>query len=125
VPGDWRRLTSYADLIPLSRTQQAIAPARRDEMVRRAIAKAVAIDKDPDFRWMMDTFGRVMAGGLNKSRAAPKAEVDRPARHIVAAVLQHLNPACHFWYLGRAPPSPTGWGCSGCWISPDWTGLGT
>lgn len=125
VPGDWRRLASYADLIPLSRTQQAIAPLRRDEMVRRAIAKAVAIDKDPDFRWMADTFGRVMIGGLNKSRAAPKAEVDRPARHIVAAVLQHLNPGYQFWYLGQASATVTnGLGMLGLldrtWLDGSW-----
>jgi hypothetical protein len=51
---------------------------------------------DPDFRYMADTFGQVMIGGM------VGGPCPRMARHVFAAALCALFPGVHFWLLGQA-----------------------
>jgi hypothetical protein len=52
--------------------------------------------QDPDFKWMVNTFGRVMIGGMVGSQCP------REARHLFAATLAYLYPEVRFWLLGQA-----------------------
>lgn len=85
-----------AALIPITRTQRVFKGATREQWARQAIANALVMAADPDFRWMCERFGRVMIGGMVGS-ACP-----RMARHIFAAVLCELFPDVQFWLLGQA-----------------------
>jgi len=98
---DFSRLPGWAGrnlgaLIPITRTQRPFTDATRELWARQAIANALILAKDPDFRWMAETFGQVMIGGMVKCKIA------RMARHIFAAVLAHLMPDVRFWLLGQA-----------------------
>ena len=98
---DFARLPGWAGrnlaaLIPVTRTQRLFTDATRELWARQAIANALILAKDPDFRWMAETFGQVMIGGMVKCKLA------RMARHIFAAVLAHVMPGVHFWLLGQA-----------------------
>jgi hypothetical protein len=83
-------------LIPLNKTQEHYSEAHREAWARAAVANALLLASDADFRWMCETFGRVMIGGL------VRGPCHRLARHIFAAVLCQLFPACQFWLLGQA-----------------------
>lgn len=85
-----------AALIPMNRTQKQFAPTTRETWVRQAIANALLLASDKDFRWMVDTFGQVMIGGM------VRCDCPRLARHIFVAVLCELFPTCKFWLLGQA-----------------------
>jgi hypothetical protein len=85
-----------ADLIPLNRTQRPFKRETRREWVGKAIANALLMAEDPDFRAMIDTHGQVMLGGM------VKGPCPRMARHIFAATLVNLFPGVSFWLLGQA-----------------------
>lgn len=85
-----------ANLIPLSRTQRRFKRDTLEKWARLAIANALLAAGDPDFHWMIDTFGRVMLGGLVGSRCP------RMARHLYLATLYHACPGVQFWGLGQA-----------------------
>lgn len=85
-----------ANLIPQNRTQRQFKDDTREGWARQAIANALVMAADPDFRWMCDTFGKVMIGGM------VKCSVNRAARHLIAAVLATLFPGVQFWMLGQA-----------------------
>jgi hypothetical protein len=87
---------SLAYLIPLNRTQRQFNESTRERWARQAIANALVMAQDPDFRQMIDTFGRVMIGGMVGSKCP------RMARHLFAATLCSLFPGVHFWLLGQA-----------------------
>lgn len=91
----WRG-RELATLIPLTGTQKPFKRETREEWARLAIANALRMGSDPDFKWMCQTFGRVMIGGLVMS------QVPRMARHLLAAALCHLYPEVQFWLLGQA-----------------------
>jgi hypothetical protein len=92
---EWRNLPFHS-LIPLTRTQKPFRDTTRDRWARQAIAGALEMAHDPDFRVMCNKFGKVMIGGLVGS-ACP-----RMARHLFAATLSHLFPGVRFWLLGQA-----------------------
>ncbi|MCI0729663.1 MAG: hypothetical protein L0332_23525 [Chloroflexi bacterium] len=87
---------NLAALIPINKTQKPFKEETRERWARQAIANALAMGADPDFRWMVEKFGRVMIGGMVGS------ECPRMARHIFAAVLGELFPGAQFWLLGQA-----------------------
>lgn len=87
---------SLASLIPLNRTQRQFKEETRERMVRQAIANALVMADDKDFRMMVNKYGKVMLGGM------VGCECNRMARHIFAAVLAHLFPDVQFWLLGQA-----------------------
>ena len=88
--------SNLAHLIPMTRTQRQFKDETRANWARLAIANAILTAQHPDFRWMVDTFGKVMIGGMVQSQCP------RSARHLYAATLSHLFPDCHFWLLGQA-----------------------
>lgn len=94
LPG-WRS-AGLASLIPLTRTQRPFRRDTRERWARLAIANALITAADPDFRWMVNTFGRVMLGGMVGSKCP------RMARHLYLATLCHLFPGILFWGLGQA-----------------------
>lgn len=83
-------------LIPINRTQRRYSASQLAEWARSAIANALVVAADPDFCCMVNTFGRVMLGGL------VSGPLHRLARHIFAATLCRLFPQTHFWLLGQA-----------------------
>lgn len=85
-----------ASMVPLTRTQKPFKHKTREQWVRQAIANALVMASDPDFRWMVERFGRVMLGGM------VRCECPRMVRHIFTAVLCELFPECQFWLLGQA-----------------------
>jgi hypothetical protein len=85
-----------ADLIPINRTQRPFKRETRREWVGKAIANALLIAEDSDFRAMVDAHGKVMIGGL------VKGPCPRMARHVFAATLDSLFPGVDFWLLGQA-----------------------
>lgn len=85
-----------ASLIPQTRTQKQFKRDTLERWARQAIANALVIANDPDFRWMADTFGQVMIGGM------VRCEMNRQARHLFAAALTELFPGVKFWLLGQA-----------------------
>jgi hypothetical protein len=87
---------NLADLVPLTRTQRQFKSDTRELWARQAIANALVLAADPDFRWMVKTFGRIMIGGMVKHKS------NRMARHLIAAVLCELFPDAQFWLLGQA-----------------------
>ena len=99
LPPAWRTLKSLATLIPQPAGQEHLTDA--EAIARKAIGKALALHANPEFRWLCERFGRVMIGALNKAGNDQPGEIDRPARHILAAMLAHLHPETHFWYLGQ------------------------
>ena len=94
IPG-WPS-TRLANLIPVNRTQRPFKEETREAWARNAIANALIVAKDPLFRWMVESFGRVMLGGM------VRGPIPRMARHIYLAVLCHLFPDAQFWALGQA-----------------------
>lgn len=88
--------SELARLIPLTRTQRPIKTETRERWARLAIANALLTAADPDFRWMVDTFGRVMLGGMVGSGCP------RMARHLYLATLYHAFPGAQLWGLGQA-----------------------
>jgi hypothetical protein len=66
---------SLARYIPLNHTQAHPPPARLEEMGRCAVAQALALASDPDFRRMVERYGQVMIGGL------VQGPIPRLARH--------------------------------------------
>lgn len=82
--------------IPQTRTQRKFKRATLERWARQAIANALVIAADPDFRWMADTFGQVMIGGM------VGCAMNRQARHLFAAALTQLFPSVRFWLLGQA-----------------------
>ena len=94
LPGWSTRKLAY--LIPLNRTQRQFKESTRERWARQAIANALTLAADPDFRMMVDRFGRVMLGGMVGSKCP------RMARHIFTAVLCELFPDVQFWLLGQA-----------------------
>lgn len=98
---DFARLPGWASrplapLIPLTRTQRPVKAATRERWARQAIANALRLAEDADFRWMAGRFGRVMLGGL------VGGPCPRPARHLFAATLARLFPELKLWLLGQA-----------------------
>ncbi|MBE2198095.1 MAG: hypothetical protein IAE79_05755 [Anaerolinea sp.] len=87
---------NLAALVPMTRTQQTVNEKIRERWVRQAIANALVMGADPNFRAMVDAHGKVMIGGMVRSRCP------RMARHVFAAVLAELYPGCQFWLLGQA-----------------------
>ena len=87
---------NLASAIPLTRTQRAFKESTREVWARVAIANALKSAQDPDFRWMAETFGQVMIGGLIGS-ACP-----RMVRHLYLGTLYHLFPGLKIWALGQA-----------------------
>lgn len=87
---------NLASLIPLTRTQQPILESTREKWARLAIANALTLARDPDFQMMVNTFGKVMIGGM------VKGPCPRAARHLFVATLCHLFPGVQFWLLGQA-----------------------
>lgn len=87
---------SLAGMIPLTRTQRSFKETTREQWARQAIANALVMAADPDFRWMAETFGKVMIGGM------VNCELNRMARHVFTAVLCELFPETEFWLLGQA-----------------------
>lgn len=85
-----------AYMIPINRTQREYKEATRDKWARQALANALAMAADPDFRRICDRYGRVMIGGM-VGGGCP-----RMARHILAAALCELLPGVQFWLLGQA-----------------------
>ena len=94
-PVDWG-VRDLVSLIPLTKTQKQYTRATREAWANVAIANALALANDPDFRFMVDHFGQVMLGGLIKS------DCPRSARHLYAATLARLFPGVQFWLLGQA-----------------------
>ena len=94
LPG-WRS-DSLADLVPQTRTQRKLKQDTREAMARLAIANAVEMSKDNHLRWMVETFGKVMIGGM------VNGPCPRDSRHIFAATLCEIFPDCQFWLLGQA-----------------------
>jgi len=88
--------SKLVDWIPLTRTQRAYPDSRLELWARRAVANALLVASDPDFRWMAERFGRVMIGGMINGPCA------RAARHLFFAVLCKLFPTVQFWGLGQA-----------------------
>ncbi len=82
--------------IPQTRTQKQFKRGTLEKWARQAIANALVLGSDPDFRWMADTFGQVMIGGM------VKCDMNRQARHLFAAALVQLFPGVKFWLLGQA-----------------------
>lgn len=82
--------------IPQTRPQKKFKPETLERWARQAIANALVIAADADFRWMADTFGQVMIGGL------VGCEMNRQARHLFAAALTQMFPGVKFWLLGQA-----------------------
>jgi hypothetical protein len=82
--------------IPVTRTQRPFKWETRERWARQAIANAIVIAEDRDFRWMAETFGQVMIGGM------VKGPCPRMARHLFAATLVTIYPDVHFWLLGQA-----------------------
>jgi hypothetical protein len=87
---------SLARLVPLNRTQKQFKESTRERWARQALANALKMADDPDFRYMVDTFGQVMIGGM------VGGPCPRMARHVFAAALCALFPGVHFWLLGQA-----------------------
>lgn len=87
---------SLAALIPQTRTQRHFTADTRELWARQAIANALTMAADPDFCWMVETFGKVMIGGM------VDCACNRAARHLFAAVLAELFPGVQFWLLGQA-----------------------
>jgi hypothetical protein len=85
-----------ARLIPLTRTQRPYKRETRERWARQAIANALVMAEDADFRWMAESFGKIMVGGLIHSRCV------RMARHLFAATLATLFPDLQLWLLGQA-----------------------
>lgn len=121
---DFARLPGWASrnlaaLIPLTRTQRPFKEATREHWARQAIANALLLAADPDFRLMVDRFGKVMIGGMVRCRC------NRKARHLIAAVLCELFPETQFWLLGQASGTVTnGLGMLGLldrvWVDGSW-----
>ncbi|HWQ14441.1 MAG TPA: hypothetical protein VNL77_16695 [Roseiflexaceae bacterium] len=97
IPATWARRHVLAGLIPLTRTQQPITEATRDAAARKALAYALAVAEDPDFRAMAARYGRVMIGGMLHFAGLP-----RMARHIFGSALHALMPGVDIWLLGCA-----------------------
>ncbi len=98
---DFTKLPGWAaqDLswfIPLTRTQRRYRPATLERYARLAIANALLLGTDPDFKQMVDRYGKVMVGGL------AACGCPRPARHLYAAVLHRMYPGLQLWLLGQA-----------------------
>lgn len=87
---------NLSSLIPQTRTQRQFADSTRELWARQAIANALVLAADPDFRWMAKTFGKVMIGGM------VGCACNRSARHLFAAVLAELFPDVRLWLLGQA-----------------------
>ncbi len=85
-----------ARFIPLTRTQKPYSRETRELWARQAIANALVVAEDPDFRWMVETFGKIMVGGL------VRGPCPRMARHLFAATLSTIYPEAHLWLLGQA-----------------------
>jgi len=94
-PPGWAS-SNLAHLIPFTRTQRPVKEETRAQWARLAIANAVKMAQDPDFRMMAGISGKVMIGGMVKS------DCPRSARHLFAATLCHLLPGVQFWLLGQA-----------------------
>jgi hypothetical protein len=88
--------TQLASLIPVTRTQAPTTARTREAWARQAIANALLVAQDSDFRWMAERFGRVMLGGM-VGGPCPRA-----ARHLFAATLAKAFPDVQFWLLGQA-----------------------
>lgn len=87
---------SLASLIPPTHSTQRIKSATLEGWARLAIANAVVVAQDPDFRAMVDRYGKVALGGM------VQGPMHRPARHLYIATLTHLFPGVRFWALGQA-----------------------
>ena len=83
-------------LIPANRTQRQYAESSRELWVRQAIANAIVVANDPDFRMMADRFGKVMLGGMV---AGP---CPRLSRHVFLAAISRIRPDVKCWALGQA-----------------------
>lgn len=83
-------------LIPVNKTQKPFPKETREGWARAAIANALLTAQDPDFRFMVETFGKVMIGGM------VKGPCPRMARHLYAATLCKIFPEVQFWLLGQA-----------------------
>jgi hypothetical protein len=94
LPG-WASMR-FADMIPLNGTQRFVGEEARERMVRQAIANALVMAADKDFRMMVERYGKVMLGGMVGCKC------NRMARHIFTAVLCELFPDVQFWLLGQA-----------------------
>lgn len=88
--------SNLASLVPLTRTQRPVKEGTRAEWARLAIANAILMAQDKDFRAMVDITGKVMIGGMVQS------ECPRSARHLFGATLSYLFPGVQFWLLGQA-----------------------
>jgi len=95
LPG-WASDNLARRLVPMNRTQRQYKAETREKAVRLALANALVIAKDPDFKWMCETFGQVMLGGMVGCKCP------RISRHLFAATLTHLYPDTKFWLLGQA-----------------------
>lgn len=80
----WPHHDRLERLIPLNRTQKRYTSAQREVWAQLAVHQAWADAHDPDFKWMVETFGRVMIGGMIGG------SLPRIARHLYCAVLSHL-----------------------------------
>lgn len=85
-----------ASLVPLNRTQRPFKDETREKWARQALANALVMADDPDFLYLVNTFGRVMIGGM------VGGPCPRMARHVFAAALCTLFPCVQFWLLGQA-----------------------
>lgn len=94
LPG-WRN-TGLANLIPENRTQRKAKRETKETWARQAISNAILMAQDPDFRWMVSTFGKVMIGAM------VQGPCPREARHLFAATLCKIFPEAQFWLLGQA-----------------------
>lgn len=106
-------------LIPMNRTQRQYSAVQLATWARAAIANALVLAGDPDFRWMVERFGRIMLGGM------VDGPVHRVARHVFVATLCRLFPDTHVWLLGQANfATVNGLGAMGLldrvWVDGSW-----
>ena len=87
---------NLAYLIPTNRTQRLYSEGSRELWVRQAIANAIIVANDPDFRMMVERFGQVMLGGMV---AGP---CPRMARHVFLSTICQIYPDVRIWGLGQA-----------------------
>ncbi len=110
---------SLAGLIPHTRTQRPLREDEREILARQAIAQALTLAADPDLRWMVETFGRVMIGGL------VRGPIPRLARHLLAGALVQIYQGFPVWLLGQSSAAViNGLGCldllSQVWSDGSW-----
>lgn len=93
----WARVTNLASLIPFNGIQRTFKESTCAAWAYQALANAQALVKDPDFKFMADTVGRVMIGGL------VRGPIHYLVRHLYAGQIRHLFPDLEgLWLMGQA-----------------------